>query len=57
MADAFAGWVSEIDKPAQHDDVLVKILRDQGAIIYCKTNIPQSLMVSIDGLQGSDAVD
>lgn len=39
------GWVGEIGKAAKTDDTIAKLLRAQGAILYCKTNIPQSLMV------------
>jgi amidase len=44
--DSTLGWVSEIGKPAREDAALVKVLRKLGAVVYCKTNIPQSLMVS-----------
>ena len=27
---------------------MVKLLRDAGAILYCKTNVPQTMMVSAD---------
>lgn len=40
------GWVGLCGKPAQQDCLLVECLRKQGAVLYCKTNIPQSLMVS-----------
>jgi amidase len=40
-----AGWVCDIGKPATFDDILVKTLRSQGAVLYVKTNVPQSLMV------------
>jgi amidase len=41
-----SGWVCDIGKPATFDDILVKVLRSQGAVLYVKTNISQSLMVS-----------
>lgn len=44
--DSTLGWVSMIGKPAKEDCNLVKILRGLGAVVICKTNIPQSLMVS-----------
>lgn len=40
------GWVGLCGKPAQTDCLLAECLRKQGAVLYCKTNIPQSLMVS-----------
>lgn len=44
--DSTLGWVSEIGKAKSEDAALVKVLRAQGAVLYVKTNIPQSLMVS-----------
>ncbi|SMR55306.1 unnamed protein product [Zymoseptoria tritici ST99CH_1E4] len=44
--DTTVGWVSEIGKPAQESDLLVRCLEKQGAVMYVKTNIPQSLMMS-----------
>lgn len=43
--DSTLGWVGEIGKRAKSDAVLVDVLRSQGAVLYVKTNIPQSLMV------------
>jgi amidase len=43
--DMTLGWVSEIGKPSTVDAPLVEVLRKQGAVLYVKTNIPQSLMV------------
>ena len=43
--DSTLGWVSMIDRPAERDCNLVTILKGLGAMVYCKTNIPQSLMV------------
>lgn len=43
--DSTLGWVSMIGKPAPRDCNLVAILRGLGAVVVCKTNIPQSLMV------------
>ncbi|KAI9009033.1 amidase signature domain-containing protein [Hyaloraphidium curvatum] len=44
--DASVGFLSPpfVNSPAKEDSVAVKILRDAGAIIYCKTNIPQLMM-------------
>lgn len=44
--DSTLGWVGLIDRPAKADTPIVETLRQAGAIIYCKTNIPQSLMMS-----------
>lgn len=39
------GFVSQIGRPAEKNGVLVDILLKLGAILYCKTNVPQTLMV------------
>ena len=39
------GFVSFLDRPSDEDaSALVQILLELGAILYCKTNIPQTLM-------------
>ncbi|KAE9370266.1 general amidase-like protein [Stipitochalara longipes BDJ] len=38
------GIASLVGKPAKKNALLVDILLEQGAVIYCKTNIPQTLM-------------
>ena len=44
--DTTVGWVGLVGKPALEDDVGVTYLRKLGAILYVKTNIPQSMMMS-----------
>ena len=44
--DTTVGWVGLVGKPAAEDGDVVQQLKSLGAIIYCKTNIPQSLMMS-----------
>ncbi|KAJ9663206.1 hypothetical protein H2198_000967 [Neophaeococcomyces mojaviensis] len=44
--DSTLGWVGLINHPAKADTPLVETLRSLGAILYCKTNIPQSMMMS-----------
>ena len=44
--DTTLGWVGMISKPAAEDNIAVQQYKQMGAIIYCKTNIPQSLMMS-----------
>lgn len=44
--DTTLGWVGLAGNPAEKDCLLAECLRRQGAVLYCKTNIPQSLMVS-----------
>ncbi|KAI5479103.1 amidase [Pseudohyphozyma bogoriensis] len=42
--DSTMGFVSLIGKPAKSNSVLVDMLESLGAIIICKTNVPQTLM-------------
>jgi amidase len=56
------GWVGLVNKPAQSSSSIVQLLESMGAVLYVKTNVPQSLMVnstfnySIRGLF-TDSVD
>ncbi|EPQ60789.1 amidase [Gloeophyllum trabeum ATCC 11539] len=38
------GYTSWLDKVAEEDAVVVQILRESGAVIYVRTNVPQTLM-------------
>jgi len=42
--DSSIGIASLTGKPATKNALLVDILLEQGAVLYCKTNIPQTLM-------------
>ncbi|KAJ5663712.1 Amidase [Penicillium longicatenatum] len=42
--DTTLGYVGRSFNPAQQDAVLVQILKDMGAIVIAKTNLPQSIM-------------
>jgi amidase len=44
-ADSTIGYVTRAFQPAKESATLVKILKDLGAIILAKTNLPQSIMV------------
>ncbi|EFW19048.1 hypothetical protein D8B26_007234 [Coccidioides posadasii str. Silveira] len=44
--DTTLGWVGMIGKPAPRNGCVAELLLSMGAVIYCKTNIPQSLMMS-----------
>lgn len=44
--DTTVGWVGLIGKPAEEDSLAVQQYRALGAIVYVKTNVPQSLMMS-----------
>ena len=45
--DTTLGYVGRSFKPATEDALLVQILKDMGAIVIAKTNLPQSIMVSV----------
>ncbi|XP_070563645.1 fatty-acid amide hydrolase 1-like [Ptychodera flava] len=42
--DSTMGFAKFIDMPAESDSVVVQVLRQQGAIPFVKTNVPQSLL-------------
>jgi amidase len=42
--DASIGIASLAESPAEENSLLVDILLEQGAVVYCKTNVPQTLM-------------
>ena len=44
--DTTLGYTSRALKPASEDAILVSMLKQLGAIIIAKTNLPQSIMVS-----------
>ncbi|KAJ6015350.1 hypothetical protein N7540_009941 [Penicillium herquei] len=44
--DTTVGWVGLIDKPAKSSSEIVQLLESMGAVMYVKTNIPQSLMMA-----------
>ncbi|EAL85287.1 acetamidase, putative [Aspergillus fumigatus A1163] len=44
--DTTVGWVGLIGKPAQRSSSIARLLESMGAVLYVKTNIPQSLMMS-----------
>lgn len=44
--DATLGFIAYLDNgPSQENSYMVDTLLDLGAVLYCKTNIPQTLMV------------
>ncbi|ODM19747.1 hypothetical protein SI65_04733 [Aspergillus cristatus] len=44
--DTTVGWVGLVGKPAQKSSSIVQMLESMGAVLYVKTNVPQSLMMS-----------
>ena len=45
------GWVGLTNKPATSNSSIVQLLESMGAVLYVKTNIPQSLMVGYPHLK------
>ena len=45
LSPSFKGYVSWIGRYASKNSVLADILESLGAVLYVKTNIPQTLMV------------
>lgn len=43
--DSTLGYVGRAFKPASQDCVLVSLLKQMGAVILAKSNLPQSIMV------------
>jgi amidase len=43
--DTTLGYVGRSFKPAVEDAILVRILKGLGAVVFAKTNLPQSIMV------------
>jgi amidase len=48
--DSTLGYVGRAFKPASQDCVLVSLLKGMGAIIIAKSNLPQSIMVSLSSM-------
>ncbi|PYH61267.1 amidase signature enzyme [Aspergillus niger CBS 101883] len=44
--DTTVGWVGLVGKPAQSSSSIALSLESMGAVLYVKTNVPQSLMMS-----------
>ncbi|KAH8602316.1 amidase [Bisporella sp. PMI_857] len=44
--DATIGLVCFVNRPAERESDLVTILKSLGAILYCKTNVPQTMMTA-----------
>ncbi|KAK7987206.1 hypothetical protein PG988_002194, partial [Apiospora saccharicola] len=42
--DTSTGLACYVDEPAQEHSILAAMLLDLGAVLYCKTNLPQSIM-------------
>jgi amidase len=44
--DATLGFVAWANHPAEKESELVLILRNLGAVLYCKTNVPTAMMMA-----------
>jgi Asp-tRNA(Asn)/Glu-tRNA(Gln) amidotransferase A subunit family amidase len=49
--DTTLGYVGRAFNPAAEDAVLVRILKDLGAVVLAKSNLPQSIMVTLTFLE------
>lgn len=43
--DSTVGFISHCNQPATEDALLVKTLREAGAVFFCKTNIPTGMLM------------
>jgi len=44
--DTTLGFVAWANSPHDKESELVKILRNLGAVLYCKTNVPTAMMMA-----------
>ncbi|KAL2857734.1 amidase signature domain-containing protein [Aspergillus pseudoustus] len=44
--DSTIGFTSLVNKPATHNSVIVDMLLEAGAVLYCKTNVSTAMMIS-----------
>ncbi|KAL3443957.1 amidase signature domain-containing protein [Aspergillus insuetus] len=44
--DTTIGFTSLVDKPATHESVIVDMLLEAGAVLYCKTNVSTAMMIA-----------
>jgi Asp-tRNA(Asn)/Glu-tRNA(Gln) amidotransferase A subunit family amidase len=54
--DSTLGYVGRAFKPAQQDSIIVSLLKQMGAVIIAKSNLPQSIMVCRIVVNAPDAV-
>ncbi|KAF8306772.1 amidase [Clavulina sp. PMI_390] len=44
--DSTVGFISWVNEPATEESVLITMLRNSGAVLYCKTNIPTAMLIA-----------
>lgn len=44
--DSTLGFSFWVNQPATHDSVMAELLRNQGAVLYVKTNVPTAMMIA-----------
>lgn len=42
--DTTVGFIAWCNQPAEYDSEMTKILRENGAVIHCKTNVPTAMV-------------
>lgn len=44
--DSTLGFSFLVNQPASYDSVMTELLRNQGAVLYVKTNVPTAMMIA-----------
>ncbi|KAL1745491.1 amidase signature domain-containing protein [Schizophyllum fasciatum] len=44
--DTTVGYVAWCNEPMEEESLLTSILRETGAVVYCKTNVPTAMMIA-----------
>lgn len=44
--DTTVGFVAWANEPAAIDSELTQLLREQGGVVFCKTNVPTAMMIA-----------
>ena len=44
--DTTVGYIAWCNEPMEEESLLTSILRETGAVIYCKTNVPTAMMIA-----------
>jgi amidase len=52
--DATVGFVAWCNEPMEEDSVMTTLLRQAGAVLYCKTNVPTAMVSGPAGVSPLD---
>lgn len=50
--DTTVGFVAWCNEPQQHDSEMTTLMRESGAVLYCKTNVPTAMVRTRPRYQG-----